>query len=396
MSKVERPGRLIDAAETIADAIVEYSGGFERNLVKEKRLHHGEGIVRDTTNPKGLDRWSRKHEAEVRDIRALPYWPSIFGSQRINQPSRPMNKILHFMLRETTHLKAQERIFAKIVGSTALANDMIERFETTPAFEGLDDLSLVDYAIFCRENGISFGLNSVHPDPDKLTDIADFAGGYKYAVARRMGLRYTDNFRLLVNKNMTRESYKHIPIATFGWLCMTLYWGLPPGGSAVENGISEESLRDVNVALSQQYREDREKGSIALNFVTTGTRAKWQGGQPHNPERIILGECYTESFMTRCVGGLIAANRIGDRFEVSPIIETTNDGSLKADFERMGPVKHLPEFNQKRLDTKNRFELADEVTRVNAEQVARLSGAVVEFPKLSGEEGEVCVVDLAA
>src|SRR5438552_4028600 len=94
--------------------LLRYAEGFQRNLRIERQLHHG-GVQRNRRDPRGLDRWSRVHEREVPGIKTLPYWPGIFKSQRIDRPVRRSSKILPFFLPETSFLKAQEKIYARMV-----------------------------------------------------------------------------------------------------------------------------------------------------------------------------------------------------------------------------------------------------------------------------------------
>jgi hypothetical protein len=195
-----------------------------RIIELEKRLHHGpRGRKGKGAYRLGLDKWSKDHSHGVQHIGTLPYMPDLIRPQRFERASTPINKFA-LRLPESAYLKTYRFFYNHAVGSEEVAKNIIESFNTTPAFPESRE-SLVDYAIDCLDNGVSFGISSAHFD--RLSDVADFGAGLSLAVAARKGRKYISNFKLLVNKNMTRETYKNIPIPLLISLGMVAYWGLP-------------------------------------------------------------------------------------------------------------------------------------------------------------------------
>ncbi len=320
----------------------------------EHKLHYGSTGKRQWRNPRGLDGWSKNHSENVPHMGKLPYWPEFFKDQRVDVPNRSIGRLSK--LPDKYYLKSFEYFYAKAVGSRALANSIIETFDTTPAFPEEGSLSLTEYAIDCLKNDISFGVVSGHAD--RLSDIADFTGGISLAVARREGKKYLDNFRLLVNTNMTRETYRGIPIAWLISVAMGAYWGLPPGESIGEYDIPKDVMDYVNKILIDCYRSERKLGAVVLGSVPAGARmVKVFNKNTDALEQMDFKDCYTGSFMTRCEGGVIPTNRVEDRIEIGPVIKVD----------------------------KNKNVLTDRVMQVLAGQVVRLANVPVGYKALSGE-----------
>jgi len=358
--------RVREFAESLEQAFIKMpdEGGIvERNaalIQRERQLHHGESGKRNRKNPRGLDSWSKTHASQVDGIGRLPYWPDKIKSQRLDRPAGQINRVA-LWLPETTYLKTFRKLYGVAVGSQSLAGEIIDGFDETPAFVDSSQ-SVTDYAIDCLESDISFGISSGHLD--RLSDIADFEAGLSLAVAARKGRKYIENFKLLINKNITRESYKKIPLPLLISTGLVAYWGLPPGESMEEHGISEEIAREVNQLMIDQYRQDRKLGAVVLGFVPSGSRAEKQI-DPVTQKLVALRlkEAYTGSFMIRCAGGIIPANRIGNEFRIGQVIELQSDGKKK-----------------------NKPQLVDDVNMAHAAQGARLSGVPVSFPTSGGEK----------
>jgi len=324
-------------------------------IATEKKLHHGPSGKRNRKNPMGLDRWSKKHKHEVRHIGSVPYWPSLFPDQMVNVPYREITAASVF-LPEAAYLRAFKKFYDISVGSCELADSIIDSFDTTEAFADGSGRSITDWAIECLENDISFGITSAHIDG--LSDIADMEAGLSLAVAARKGRKYINNFKLLINKNMTRESYKKIPLPWLLSIGLVPYWGIPPGRSLEGNGIPDEVAAEINKLMIEQYKKDRKLGSVALGFVLAGSRPdEITNSITGELEQLMLPEAYTGSFAARCDGGIVVANRVERNFEISNVIDVT----------------------------KKRGELVDELHNEHATQAFRLKGIPVGYIALSGE-----------
>jgi hypothetical protein len=364
-----------DAASALENFFLEYSDDLNSHervrtldvIEKEKRLHHGPSGKRSRRNPLGLDRWSRNHARDVKHIRSVPYMPGVLSDQVFNKPARQITRASIY-LPESAYLKGFKKFYELSIGSKELAENIIDGYDNTPAQDGSGG-SITDWAVDCLDEGLSFGLNSGHLD--NLTDVADMEAGLSLAVAARKGRKYVSNFKLLINKNMTRESYKFIPLPWLLSIGLVPYWGLPPGKSASENGITDDLLVEINKLVIDQYWSDRKIGAVALGFVLGGTRViKVADPATGKIQKLMMPEPYAGSFASRCEGGLVIANRVKDNVEISSVVNVSDNGRRK-----------------------NRGQLIDELHRIHAEQASRLTGHPAGYIALSGDtEGKEILV----
>jgi hypothetical protein len=267
------------------------------------------------------------------------------------------------------------------VGSTAVANTIIEGFGTIQASEdGEDPRSLTEYTIDFlgsgsgkspkeisgekRPGGMALGITSAHLD--RLSDITDFTAGLNLSVAKEKGRKYIDRFGFVINKNTTRETYMHLPLPWFASFGLEEYFGIPPGKSADKYGLDEEIIKYVNGRMSSaMLRDKKEKDRVVWGIVPAGS-----GMTPvHNEstgalEKLVMGDTsYTSALLARCEGGVIPASRYGDEILIGSTVPTEREeGTRKKDFEKT---------------------LADRVVRELAKQAFELTGgAVIEFPQL--------------
>jgi hypothetical protein len=301
--------------------------------------------------------WSADHQARYSHVGTLPYRPKLFPDQQLEKASRSINRAA-LWLPETAYLKGMEKIFASAVGSRALAETIIAGFEYTPATP-LGSASLVDHSLECLENGQSFGITTGHID--RLTDVAELTQGLSLAVSRRVGRKHIGSFKVLVNKNMTRETFFRVPAAWLGTLGLGIYWGSPLGESAEKNNLSEEAIAEINKRFSQAFMKDKKKGAVALGFVPSLSGMK----KTEDPLEFEMRDAaYSASVIGHCEGGVIPANRYGDEVIFGSVIETKrgDDETLsKKDFNR---------------------QLADKVALELVEQTKELTGAPVTYRKL--------------
>ena len=150
---------------------------------------------------KGCDQWSKKHKDRYKHIGTLPK-SRLFKDQQIEVASRKTNRAAIF-LPEAAYVKAFRLVYAKSVGSKALAATIVETFNNTLASaERHEGPSITGQTIAFLENNydkdpdsaMSMAVISAHLD--RLTDIADFIGGLSLAVAEERGKEFRDSSAL--------------------------------------------------------------------------------------------------------------------------------------------------------------------------------------------------------
>jgi hypothetical protein len=318
--------------------------------------------------------WAADHKQRYNHMGVLPYDPEHYpdqrleiSSRRIKSPEMPSHtgraSRAAFFLKQTAYLKALKLVYVKSVQSKELANSIINDFQSKPAFPGYNNPSIAEYVVNKLDEDGSVGIVSGHVD--RLTDIADFTAGLNLAVAEENGLKYIDRFRILVNKNMTRETYFKVPIPTLMSIGVGVYWGLPPGKSAEKFGITPEISKEVNKRVSHQIVTDKKEKSFVLGFVPAGSGME-QSTDPKSSKLLgltIKDSSYTAPLLVRCEGGVIPVNRYGDESIIGTVMETTRpEGINKKDFEKI---------------------LADKVVETFAKQTMDLAGVSVQYTKLS-------------
>jgi hypothetical protein len=336
----------------------------------------------------GFSSWTAEHSQRYPLMGVLPYWPNVFRDQRIDEPYKPVNKAAQFLSRneatdsklarpaiylgKLAYLKALRETYAQSVGSKATANSIIYAFQATPAFgEDLNSPSIAEYAVECLADGRdnTIGLTSGHLD--RLSDVGEFAGGLTLAITEEHGLKYIDRINMLVNKNMTRQTYKtrHIPVPV-PWLITTgagAYWGIPPGESAQKHGISEADAGVANTIISRRFATDKKKRDMVFAYVPTGSGAVKVTDATGEVVRLRLKDAsYTSPLTVRCYGGIIPVNRYGNNIVVGSVIKNYKpDGTKKKEYEKI---------------------LTDNVMEELALQAHELTGLPVEYTKLYPEK----------
>lgn len=263
----------------------------------------------------GYKSWSQDHAQRYEAVGTLPYLPSVFPDQKIDRPSRNISRAI--WLPESTYIKTIESAFAKFVGSKALAETMIEAFDTTPAEAG-DNRSLTDYAINCLEENISFATATGHID--RLTDVAEFNQALSLAVARREGKKYMPQFKVVINKNMTRERFKkYIPAPWLATLGQGVYWGAPSGDSSKKHGITDEASQEINNRMMQQYIKDKRIHAVALALVPSQSALVKVSGTEEDYWQM-KDASSSAPLLVRSDGGIIPANRYQDSILVGSVM----------------------------------------------------------------------------
>lgn len=301
-----------------------------------------------------LGPWSQNHKQRYKAIGTLPYLPAVFKDQMINLTGR---EIASWAISPIHH-----QAYIKAVKSAEVANHIINDFELTPAFEEADSPSLVDYAAQLLEEGGSVAVATGHLD--SLGDISDFTDGLNLAVSKKYGARYSDRFKVVVNKLMTRETMLRVPIPHLLSIGLAPRWGLPVVG-AEKWGVPPEAQEMVNGLLAKTLvSEQRQRGQV-VGIVPAGSAAN----QIKNPytqelEKLIFPYSDAAAALFARYDGIIPANRWGDEIKIGSVINVAKPKGISS--RQYG------------------HEVTDHLNYILALQASELAGVPVEFQRLSG------------
>lgn len=334
---------------------------------------------------KGFGPWSQKHSERYSNIGVLPYRPWLYTDQKIKKASRKISRLAIY-LPETAYLKSARKVYARAVGSAALAEQIIDGYHRRIALEGVSVMSIPQYAISCMEEESddnqygdkTLGIACGHAD--RLSDVGDFTSGLSQAVSDIVGTKYVERFKAVVNKNMTRETMKitignitiEVPLAWLMAYGFEPYWGMPKGESPKLYGITEEMGDAVDSRMMRQFIADKKKSGVIVTYVPSAKGLE----KVVNPvsgklDKFIMGDAsFTRPLTSSCDGGVVVANRYGDDFSISAV---------------------LPNIKPEEVSTKiHRQNFMDQVVEESALQIAELSGVPVEY------EGKVFLGRIAA
>lgn len=324
---------------------------------------------------KGCELWSENHAAKYNSINTLPFSPFVFRDQRIERTSRRATRAAIF-LPELAYVKAFRYVYAKAVGSRALAETIVDGFNTTPASINCDNsqsltAKTIDFlggdSDESAKSGMAMAVASAHLD--RLTDITDFTGGLSLAVAEETGKKYRDRFSVIVNKNVTRETYKGVPLPWLISLALNVYFGMPPGKSANDCGIDKVVSDYINAMMSStMLRDKKAKGRVVWGIVPAGSGMVplYEESTGELSRLSMKDTSYTSPLLARCEAGVIPAGRYGDNIEIGSIV--ANERS-----EAVSKRQHEKLFT-------------DSYVKKLAEQALALTGgATIEYPSLTGQ-----------
>jgi hypothetical protein len=265
-----------------------------------------------------LKPWAKDHKRRYKDkgMGTLPYVPALFHDQMINVPGREAVQ-RPLGMSEKVFTRFHRLTYAKAVGSAALANEIVHKFQTVPAFPESSQ-SLADFTIESLENAESIAIATGHLD--RLSDISDFTDGLNLAIIEKLGLKYADRFKVVVNKLMTRETLYHVPVPNLLSVGIAPRWGLPLAG-AEKWGVSTEAQDTVNGLLAKTLvAEQRQKGQV-VGIVPAGSAAI-QTCRPTTDELVKLTfphSAATSALFAR-YDAIIPANRWGTKIAIGSVI----------------------------------------------------------------------------
>jgi hypothetical protein len=317
-----------------------------------------------------LKPWAKDHKRRYKDkgMGTLPYAPSIFNDQMINNTGRDA------MLRppgmsEEAFIRLHKWTFAKAAGSAVLANEIIQMYKTIPAFPGESSQSLVDFTVDTLENGESIAIATGHLD--RLSDISDFTDGLNLALIDKCGLKYADRFKVVVNKLMTRETLFHVPVPKLLSVGLAPRWGLPLAG-AEKWGISSEAQSTVNGLLAGTLIAEKRQSGQVVGIVPAGSAAIPERNKSSKQlEKLTFPHSAATSALFARYDAVIPANRWGTKIAIGSVI-------LASKPKNMGSKQYG-------------HEITDHINYALALQASELADGVrVDFTRLSSP-GKVAV-----
>jgi hypothetical protein len=102
---------------------------------------------------------------------------------------------------------------------------------------------------------------------DGLDDVGIYSGGLALSLADGSLIRRNAT---ILNKVMSREAYKGVPIADLFAAFATIYWVIPDSEQAARRGVGREVASYVNSKALRALVSDM-RGGIAVTMAPTGT-----------------------------------------------------------------------------------------------------------------------------
>lgn len=301
-----------------------------------------------------LGPWAKNHKSRYKKMGTLPYTPTLFKDQMINIPGREIAAWAVDPLHRQAYIKA--------IGSAEVAGRILNDFSSIPAFEEEDSISLVDFTAQMLEEGGSVAVATGHLD--SLSDISDFTDGLNLAISQRYGSRYSNRFKVVVNKLMTRETMLHAPIPYLISIGLAPRWGLPLLGSTKWD-VPAEAQEMVNGLLAKTLvAEQRQRGQV-VGIVPAGSAVS----QVKNPEtgkleKLVFPYSDATAALFARYDAIIPANRWGNQIKIGSAIPVVKPKG--------------------RTSRQYGHEITDHLNYVLALQASELAKVPVEFQRLSG------------
>ena len=214
----------------------------------EAALHHALGL------------WAAEHAARYPEVAVLPHEPASFPAQRLDVAKTEPTREIDGLPPEELKAALRER-YERVIGRDAVA-----------ALEGIQRLA-PDVAALLRGGG-SLAVLTAHVDG--LHDIGMFCGGLAAALADAALIRRNGS---ILNKVMSRETFRGQPIASLFGLFGNVYWVIPETDSARRFGIPAELASSINRRAMQALLADLRSGGVSLTLAPSGSamRARRDG-----------------------------------------------------------------------------------------------------------------------
>jgi len=278
--------------------------------------------------------WARDHASRYDDIGVLDYEPELRAEQRIST--------------SRTDAIAED-------GEDGLLGRLTAGYlQTLGAGSGaiIDALaSRRDELLEALAAGRNVAILTGHAD--RLDDVGAFSGGVALALGdpALIGRNGT-----ILNKVMTRESFKGRPMTDLMRLFGNVYWVIPDSDSARRWSIDPRAIRYVNANAMRSLVRDMREG-IVLTLAPSGSTMRAELGEDGQVRRIVVPPVApaTAKLIGRFDAYLVAALWEG-RCSVSPLydmepIEVSMDRLARVTEELAGvPVEHAGTSGEPVLD----------------------------------------------
>jgi hypothetical protein len=270
----------------------------------ERRLHDA------------LGRWAEDHAQRYPDIGVLAYDPAS-AEQQIGTAKSSTSDDLCAVPRDELGPLLQ-RGYERSMGTACAA---IAR--------QIDECLGDSLQLLLRE-GKSVAVLTSHAE--RLDDIGAVAGAIALALgdASLIGRNAT-----ILNKVMSRESYKGAPIATLFRHFGNVYWVIPDTESATRFGISPELSRRVNGASMRALVADMRSG-VVLTFAPSGSAMRQELAPDGETARLVIPPVApgTAKLISRFDAYVVATVWKGE-LRLGPLVPIPARGTPEADPARV-------------------------------------------------------------
>jgi hypothetical protein len=215
----------------------------------ERRLH------------RALAAWAADHAARYPSVTVSDYQPSIRPEQRIDAFKTPLDERIPLLPREQRHVLMWEHYD---VGLGNAGRAVVAAFMEPPGGSP-KGRPVVQELIDLLRLGKSVALLSPHAD--RLEDIGIVAAALAIAMEDPRLLMRNG---LILNKVMTRELFKGVPMVDMFRPFGNIYWVIPDTASTERWAIPDDVKRYINLNAMRALLGDIATGSL-VTFAPTGT-----------------------------------------------------------------------------------------------------------------------------
>ena len=291
-----------------------------------------------------LGLWARDHASRYPDIAVVEYDPDARPEQRIDAFKTPVSIALGSMPPDVL-IESLRKGYAKTLGSVSLA-----AIETVA--DALGDRAK-QFLIDRRSIAILVG------HADQLHDIGVLCGAVAIFLGSAEGVGRNGT---ILNKAMTRESFRSTPIADLFASFGNVYWVIPESASASRWRVPPEVANYVNTGAMRSMMTDMRKG-IVLTFAPSGSAMRQEFSNDGTLKSLVIPSVgsATVNLISRFDAVVVAATW-QNQIRVSPLT----------------PLPPPPRGDRSTRDRERRKILASIMDRM-ASMTAELAGVPVRY-----------------
>ena len=283
-----------------------------------------------------LSLWAKEHAERYPDIGVLDYTPAR-AEQQIGTAKTSTTARLDSMP-QAQLVSLLKRTYRTTMGAGAVT-----------IASAVDDELGNTLRRFLRD-GKSIAVLTSHAE--RLDDIGALSGAIALTLGEPALIRRNAT---ILNKVMSRESYKGIRIASLFEYFASIYWVIPSTHSAARFGISAEVTRAVNGGSMRALVADLRTG-IVLTFAPSGSAMRHNIQRDRGTVRLVIPP------VAPATAKLVA------RFDAY-VVATMWNGQL-----RLGPVTPIP-----RRGAADRMDVITDAMSVMAQLTSELAGIPVDY-----------------